>query len=121
MFVIALALACGAPSIHRTKELHNLRNFILWSTIMMHYRNMTTMLTREYLDARPNGWLDYAPLRIAQQGIKGCTNKTLCKENLNILLLTKPSIHPQQICTSIIVGNFGDLLKTKFGEEIDYH
>lgn len=27
---------------------------------------MTTVLTREYLDARPGGWLDYAPLRIAQ-------------------------------------------------------
>jgi hypothetical protein len=23
-------------------------------------------LTREYLDVRPGGWLDYAPLRIAQ-------------------------------------------------------
>ena len=30
------------------------------------YRNMTTVLTREYLDARPDGWLDYAAKRIAQ-------------------------------------------------------
>lgn len=27
---------------------------------------MTTVLTREYLDARPDGWLDYAAKRIAQ-------------------------------------------------------
>lgn len=32
----------------------------------MQYRNMTTVLTREYLDVRPNGWLDYAAMRIAQ-------------------------------------------------------
>lgn len=32
----------------------------------LQYRNMTTVLTREYLDTRPGGWLDYAPLRIAQ-------------------------------------------------------
>lgn len=30
------------------------------------YRNMTTVLTREYLDARPDGWFDYAAKRIAQ-------------------------------------------------------
>lgn len=27
---------------------------------------MTTVLTREYLDVRPDGWLDYAAKRIAQ-------------------------------------------------------
>lgn len=32
----------------------------------MQYRNMTTVLTREYLDVRPDGWLEYAPKRIAQ-------------------------------------------------------
>lgn len=32
----------------------------------MQYRNMTTVLTREYLDTRPDGWLDYAAKRIAQ-------------------------------------------------------
>ncbi|KAL8091350.1 hypothetical protein AgCh_033818 [Apium graveolens] len=35
---------------------------LLWEQ----YRNMTTVLTREYLDARPDGWLDYAAKRIAQ-------------------------------------------------------
>lgn len=34
--------------------------------LWMQYRNMTTVLTREYLDARPDGWLDYAAMRIAQ-------------------------------------------------------
>lgn len=32
----------------------------------MQYRNMTTVLTREYLDSRPDGWMDYAAKRIAQ-------------------------------------------------------
>lgn len=32
----------------------------------LQYRNMTTVLTREYLDARPDGWLEYAAKRIAQ-------------------------------------------------------
>jgi hypothetical protein len=35
---------------------------LIWSQ----YRNMTTVLTREYLDVRPDGWLDYAAKRIAQ-------------------------------------------------------
>lgn len=48
------------------------RSSLLYCTISkqklseMQYRNMTTVLTREYLDARPDGWLDYAPKRIAQ-------------------------------------------------------
>lgn len=32
----------------------------------MQYRNITTVLTREYLDVRPDGWLNYAAKRIAQ-------------------------------------------------------
>lgn len=32
----------------------------------LQYRNMTTVLTREYLDSRPDGWLEYAAKRIAQ-------------------------------------------------------
>ncbi|RDX63424.1 Sialyltransferase-like protein 1, partial [Mucuna pruriens] len=51
---------------------------------------MTIVLTREYLLACPDGWVNYAPLRIVQLGIKRCTNKTLCEENLNILLPAKP-------------------------------
>ncbi|XP_020239806.1 sialyltransferase-like protein 5 [Cajanus cajan] len=90
---------------------------LLWEQ----YRNMTTVLTREYLDARPGGWMDYAPLRIAQLGTKKCTNKTLCEENLNILLPAKPPFHPRQFRTCAVVGNSGDLLKTEFGEEIDSH
>ncbi|KAK7395986.1 hypothetical protein VNO78_16643 [Psophocarpus tetragonolobus] len=98
-------------------------NYDLCETILLweQYRNMTTVLTREYLDVRPNGWVDYAPLRIAQLGAKKCTNKTLCEENLNVLLPAKPPFHPRQFRTCAVVGNSGDLLKTKFGEEIDSH
>ncbi|KAG4927428.1 hypothetical protein JHK85_053914 [Glycine max] len=87
----------------------------------LQYRNMTTVLTREYLDARPGGWMDYAPQRIAQLGAKKCTNKTLCEENLNVLLPAKPPFHPRQFRTCAVVGNSGDLLKTRFGKEIDSH
>lgn len=34
--------------------------------LRMQYRNMTTVLTREYLDVRPKGWEEYAAQRIAQ-------------------------------------------------------
>ncbi|KAL9331153.1 hypothetical protein ACSQ67_000763 [Phaseolus vulgaris] len=90
---------------------------LLWEQ----YRNMTTVLTREYLDSRPGGWMDYAPQRIAQLGTKKCTNKTLCEENLNVLLPAKPPFHPRQFQTCAVVGNSGDLLKTTFGKEIDSH
>ncbi|KAL7106558.1 hypothetical protein ACP275_06G001400 [Erythranthe tilingii] len=90
---------------------------LLWEQ----YRNMTTVLTREYLDARPDGWLDYAPKRIAQLGADKCYNRTLCEEHLNVLLPAKPPFHPRQFQTCAVVGNSGDLLKTEFGEEIDSH
>ncbi|RDX98734.1 Sialyltransferase-like protein 1, partial [Mucuna pruriens] len=58
--------------------MRSLRNLNLWSTMMMfeQNRNMTTMLIREYLDARYGGWMDYAPLRIAQLGTKRDLLKT---------------------------------------------
>ncbi|XVE91356.1 hypothetical protein REPUB_Repub01dG0002600 [Reevesia pubescens] len=90
---------------------------LLWEQ----YRNMTTVLTREYLDARPDGWLDYAAKRIAQLGADKCYNRTLCEEHLNLLLPAKPPFHPRQFRTCAVVGNSGDLLKTKFGKEIDSH
>nr|GMC46210.1 sialyltransferase-like protein 1 [Ipomoea batatas] len=85
------------------------------------YRNMTTVLTREYLDARPDGWLDYAAKRIAQLGADKCYNRTLCEEHLNIILPAQPPFHPRQFRTCAVVGNSGDLLKTEFGPEIDSH
>ncbi|KAK6242868.1 hypothetical protein SCA6_008257 [Theobroma cacao] len=90
---------------------------LLWEQ----YRNMTTVLTREYLDARPDGWLDYAAKRIAQLGADKCFNRTLCEEHLKLLLPTKPPFHPRQFRTCAVVGNSGDLLKTRFGKEIDSH
>ncbi|MBA0585927.1 hypothetical protein Gorai_016687, partial [Gossypium raimondii] len=90
---------------------------LLWEQ----YRNMTTVLTREYLDARPDGWLDYAAKRIAQLGADKCYNRTLCEEHLNVLLPAKPPFHPRQFRTCAVVGNSGDLLKTEFGKEIDSH
>lgn len=55
------------------------------------------------------------------RGAKKCTNKTLCEENLNVLLPAKPPFHPRQFRTCAVVGNSGDLLKTRFGKEIDSH
>uniref|UniRef100_A0A5B7ASK5 Sialyltransferase-like protein 1 n=1 Tax=Davidia involucrata TaxID=16924 RepID=A0A5B7ASK5_DAVIN len=90
---------------------------LLWEQ----YRNMTTVLTREYLDARPDGWLDYAAKRIAQLGADKCYNRSLCEEHLNLILPAKPPFQPRQFRTCAVVGNSGDLLKTEFGEEIDSH
>ncbi|KDP41852.1 hypothetical protein JCGZ_26870 [Jatropha curcas] len=90
---------------------------LLWEQ----YRNMTTVLTREYLDARPDGWLDYAAKRIAQLGDDKCYNRTLCEEHLNLILPAKPPFRPRQFQTCAVVGNSGDLLKTEFGKEIDSH
>ncbi|KAL6135971.1 hypothetical protein ACLB2K_068196 [Fragaria x ananassa] len=90
---------------------------LLWEQ----YRNMTTVLTREYLDVRPKGWEEYAPKRIAQLGTDKCYNKTICEELLNLILPAKPPFHPRQFRTCAVVGNSGDLLKTEFGKEIDAH
>ncbi|KAA0066939.1 sialyltransferase-like protein 1 [Cucumis melo var. makuwa] len=90
---------------------------LLWEQ----YRNMTTVLTREYLDARPDGWFDYAAKRIAQLGADKCYNRSLCEEHLNLILPSKPPFHPRQFKTCAVVGNSGDLLKTEFGDEIDSH
>ncbi|KAJ6814492.1 sialyltransferase-like protein 5 [Iris pallida] len=90
---------------------------LLWEQ----YRNMTTVLTREYLDVRPDGWLDYAAKRIAQLGADKCYNRSLCEEHLNLILPAKPPFHPRQFKTCAVVGNSGDLLKTEFGQEIDGH
>ncbi|KAL4201477.1 hypothetical protein AMTRI_Chr02g258820 [Amborella trichopoda] len=90
---------------------------LLWEQ----YRNMTTILTREYLDARPNGWLEYAAQRISQLGAKKCYNKSLCEEHLNLILPSRPPFYSRQFRTCAVVGNSGDLLKTEFGQEIDAH
>uniref|UniRef100_A0A453ATG1 Uncharacterized protein n=1 Tax=Aegilops tauschii subsp. strangulata TaxID=200361 RepID=A0A453ATG1_AEGTS len=94
-----------------------LRNY---NTNMMSVR-LSFCGNREYLDVRPDGWLDYAPKRIAQLGAKKCYNRTLCEELLSILLPARPPFHPRQFATCAVVGNSGDLLKTEFGQEIDAH
>ncbi|KAH9627163.1 hypothetical protein KSS87_018403 [Heliosperma pusillum] len=90
---------------------------LLWEQ----YRNVTTVLTREYLDVRPDGWFDYAAKRIAQLGAKKCYNQSLCDELLSPILPAKPPFHPRQFERCAVVGNSGDLLLTEFGEEIDSH
>ncbi|KAJ1697079.1 hypothetical protein LUZ63_005591 [Rhynchospora breviuscula] len=90
---------------------------LLWEQ----YRNMTTVLTREYLDVRPDGWFDYAAKRIAQLGSDKCYNRSLCEELLHPILPAKAPFHPRQFGMCAVVGNSGDLLKTEFGEEIDAH
>lgn len=90
---------------------------LLWEQ----YRNVTTVLTREYLDVRPDGWFDYAAKRIAQLGTKKCYNQTLCDELVSPILPAKPPFHPRQFERCAVVGNSGDLLLTEFGEEIDSH
>lgn len=87
---------------------------------MPQVRNSTTILTREFLDALPNGWEDYAWRRI-NKGIQlnRCENKTLCKEKLSLVLPETPPYFPRQFDRCAVIGNSGDLLKTRFGKEID--
>ncbi|GJU13536.1 sialyltransferase-like protein 2 isoform X1 [Tanacetum coccineum] len=83
-------------------------------------RNSTTILTKEFIDALPNGWTDYAWKRI-NKGIllNNCANKTLCLEKLSLVLPETPPYVPRQFSRCAVIGNSGDLLKTKFGKEID--
>ncbi|XP_078440507.1 glycosyltransferase family 29 (sialyltransferase) family protein isoform X2 [Wolffia australiana] len=83
-------------------------------------RNSTTILTKEFIDALPNGWEDYAWQRI-NKGIhlNRCKNRTLCMEKLAPVLPETPPLMPRQFGRCAVIGNSGDLLKTKFGDEID--
>ncbi|KAL6575530.1 Sialyltransferase-like protein 2 [Orobanche hederae] len=94
-------------------------------------RNSTTVLTREFIDALPNGWEEYAWRRInkgvllnlgctgmAKTGNK-CGNRTLCMEKLSLVLPDRSPYTPKQFGRCAVIGNSGDLLKTKFGKEID--
>lgn len=83
-------------------------------------RNSSTILTKEFIDALPNGWEDYAWRRI-NKGVllNHCKNKTLCTEKLSLVLPETPPYLPRQFGRCAVIGNSGDLLKTKFGREID--
>ncbi|CAL0325266.1 unnamed protein product [Lupinus luteus] len=83
-------------------------------------RNSTTILTKEFIDSLPNGWEEYAWRRI-NKGIllNRCENKTLCMEKLSLVLPETPPYFPRQFGRCAVIGNSGDLLKTKFGKEID--
>ncbi|KAK2434835.1 beta-1,6-galactosyltransferase GALT29A [Trifolium repens] len=83
-------------------------------------RNSTTILTKEFIDSLPNGWEEYAWRRI-NKGIhlNRCENRTLCMEKLSLVLPETPPYFPRQYGRCAVIGNSGDLLKTKFGKEID--
>ncbi|KAH8486630.1 hypothetical protein H0E87_025585 [Populus deltoides] len=89
-------------------------------TVPKWVRNSTTILTSEFIDALPNGWEDYAWRRI-NKGVllNQCKNKTLCLEKLSLVLPETPPYVPRQFDRCAVIGNSGDLLKTKFGKEID--
>lgn len=83
-------------------------------------RNSTTILTKEFIDGLPNGWEDYAWKRINKPDrLNRCQNRTLCMEKLSLVLPERPPYHPKQFDHCAVIGNSGDLLKTKFGKEID--
>lgn len=76
----------------------NLVSAVVWpgTTLIKHkwsemqYRNMTTVLTREYLDARPDGWLEYAPKRIAQLYVNSlhlAASSSFCQHHIIYIML----------------------------------
>ncbi|CAI9113184.1 OLC1v1013749C1 [Oldenlandia corymbosa var. corymbosa] len=83
-------------------------------------RNSTTILAKEFIDALPSGWEEYAWRRI-NKGIllNRCENRTLCMEKLSLVLPDRPPYVPRQFDRCAVIGNSGDLLKTRFGKEID--
>lgn len=83
-------------------------------------RNSSTILTKEFIDSLPNGWEEYAWRRI-NKGVllNQCKNRTLCMEKLALVLPETPPFQPRQFGRCAVIGNSGDLLKTKFGDEID--
>ncbi|XP_027342092.1 sialyltransferase-like protein 2 isoform X3 [Abrus precatorius] len=89
-------------------------------TIPKWVRSSTTILTKEFIDSLPNGWEEYAWQRI-NKGIllNHCKNKTLCMEKLSLVLPETPPYFPKQFGRCAVIGNSGDLLKTKFGKDID--
>ncbi|XP_009770687.1 sialyltransferase-like protein 2 [Nicotiana tabacum] len=97
-------------------ELNLCEAVAIWEQV----RNSTTVLTKEYIDALPNGWEDYAWRRI-NKGVllNRCENRTLCMEKLSLVLPERPPLYPRQYGRCAVIGNSGDLLKTKFGDEID--
>nr|CAJ15148.2 sialyltransferase-like protein [Lotus japonicus] len=83
-------------------------------------RNSTTILTKEFIDSLPNGWEEYAWRRINKGALLNrCENRTLCMEKLSLVLPDTPPYFPKQFGRCAVIGNSGDLLKTKFGKEID--
>ncbi|KAI3947358.1 hypothetical protein MKW92_015447, partial [Papaver armeniacum] len=71
------------------------------------------------MDSLPNGWEEYARQRINKGKDQKYKNMTLCMEKLSLVLPERPPFVPRQIGRCAVVGNSGDLLKTKFGKEID--
>ncbi|XP_062169490.1 sialyltransferase-like protein 2 isoform X1 [Alnus glutinosa] len=107
----------------KTRELEGLSfNFNLCEAVATweQVRNSTTILTKEFINALPNGWEEYAWRRI-NKGIllNRCENKTLCMEKLSLVLPEMPPYLPRQFGRCAVIGNSGDLLKTRFGKEID--
>ncbi|KAL0876161.1 hypothetical protein Bca101_025866 [Brassica carinata] len=58
---------------------------------------------------------EYNSLRCSNR----CQNKSLCIEKLSLVLPETPPYFPRQFGRCAVIGNSGDLLKTKFGKEID--
>jgi hypothetical protein len=58
-------------------------------------------------------------MRLAFWCSNRCQNKSLCIEKLSLVLPETPPYFPRQFGRCAVIGNSGDLLKTKFGKEID--
>lgn len=48
-----------------------------------------------------------------------CEDRRICIEKLSLVLPETPPYVPRQFGRCAVIGNSGDLLKTKFGREID--
>lgn len=63
--------------------------------------------------------LSWPLLKLALWCSNRCQNRSLCIEKLSLVLPKTHPYFPRQFERCAVIGNSGDLLKTKFGKEID--
>ena len=88
------------------------------TTYFQHLRQMTTVVTKEYLDAHP----DPLPFiqKKANNRVKGDGIKKRLRQ-VRGLAPERPPYVPGQFDSCAVVGNSRDLLKHEYGAEIDGH
>nr|CAD1840796.1 unnamed protein product [Ananas comosus var. bracteatus] len=81
-------------------------------------RNSTTILTKEYIDALPNGWEEYAWRRI-NKGIllNQCKNRTLCMKSFRVFFLKHHHMYRGSLVDVLLLVILETFLKQNWGKK----